>query len=259
MTTHRDQSFVASMMFTRSEREECYRAQFEILRDWCPNWTPRLLVSDLAHAAFNAASGLWPELRWLWCLFHLKKAVREKLVEKLSRPTSMEPEEWAIGRRAIYQSAMHVLGEREAKDGTRQIPASQEGFATSLARVRDIMIAYQQIDLVHYWDTYVIGSNGERVERWSMLNRVAYAREHRALDFTVTELGRVKLPNMVVNNVYCEALFRYLKVITFKRVGGLRLERALEGLTRFFLRTSVKLAIHGHVAIVVVGAARAHA
>ena len=69
------------------------------------------------RAAFNAASGLWPELRWLWRYFHLKKAVREKLVKKLSRPAGMESEEWTVGRRAIYQSAMHVLGNREAKDG----------------------------------------------------------------------------------------------------------------------------------------------
>ena len=170
----------------------------------------------------------------------------------------MESEEWTVGRRAIYQSAMHVLGNREAKDGARQIPDSQAEFATSLARVRDLMIAYKQIDLVHYWDTYVIGREGERVERWSMLNRVAYAREHRAQEFSVTEPGRVQLPNMVVNNnVYCEALFRYLKIITFKQVGGLRLERALEGLSSFFLRTSVKLAIHGHIAMVVAGAVRA--
>ena len=92
------------------------------------------------------------------------------------------------------------------------------------------------------------------MERWSMLNRVAYAREHRAQEFSVTEPGRVQLPNMVVNNVYCEALFRYLKIIAFKQVGGLRLERALEGLSSFFLRTSVKLAIHGHIAMVVVRA-----
>ena len=89
----RERGFPVAIAIVSSEREDIQRAIVVTLRKAIPNWTPRLLMTDMAFSAFNAWSAEFPNLSWLWCVFHVWQAWIRKL-RSLANPGGIEQSEW---------------------------------------------------------------------------------------------------------------------------------------------------------------------
>ena len=212
----RANSHVVALLLSKSEREAVYRALFRSLKLLVPAWRLRLVMSDLAPAAHNAALACFgPDIQWLWCMYHFKKAVRDEFIAKVSQPAAMTREEYTSFRRTAYQAIMTLLGSRCDQNGFRRVPADATEVNARIACVRQLLLVGGQFEFLRYFDVYVLGANNCRVTRWSMAGRAEYARKY--LGDQVRDVAhsdgtrRVKIPQKLVNNMYSEAFFRIVK------------------------------------------------
>ena len=73
-TSVTERGFPVAIVLVTSERESIHTCIASILSASVPEWKPRLLMTDMAFSAYNGWSKLFPDLKWLWCVFHVWQA-----------------------------------------------------------------------------------------------------------------------------------------------------------------------------------------
>ena len=248
-------STVVAVAYVLSEREDVYAAVFAVLKLWAPKWFLRGVQSDLAFAPFNAATllqerhELWGEgvvIRWFFCLWHLKRAVRAQLIQLLARPKLDLEAEWGKVRTAIYQLVMRIIGDRRDKHGFRNLRhANLAEMECDIAVLRRLLITYRQFEALQYLNTYLFGKDGGRIAYWAPFARLEFALVHRKDE--VREKTRsdgvhaINIPSILVVNMYLEAFFKIIKHLVLKGRQGNRLDVVTGGVVSFFKRDIMKL------------------
>ena len=232
-------STVVAVAYVLSEREDVYAAVFAVLKLWAPKWLLRGVQSDLAFAPFNAATllqerhKLWGEgvvIRWFFCLWHLKRAVRAQLIQLLARPKHGLEAKWGKVRTAIYQHVMRIIGDRRDKHGFRNLRhANLAEMECDIAVLRRLLITYRQFEALQYLNTYLSArtagasrtgppSRGSS-SRWCTA-RTRCARRHVPTGCTPSTFPASSL----VVNMYLDAFLKIIKHLVLKGRQGNRLD-----------------------------------
>jgi len=190
----KERGFVVALCITTSEREDIHLAIIEQIRAaQRADWVPKLLMSDMAFAAFNAWVKVFRELRWLFCVFHVWQAWLKKL-RQTSRPSGMTQADFS-----------HLRGHliREIKDlisppaGTT---LTWDEFNERAEVVRLLMWAFGLTELATSWEQYLA-----KKDRWAPPAR------REAVD---QAFGKGSpLPMLAVSNNSVERFFGVLKYI----------------------------------------------
>jgi MULE transposase domain len=93
---------------TTSEREDVHKAIVCCLREAVPVWVPELLMTDMAFSAYNAWKSFFPELKWLWCVFHLWQAWIKRL-KQAQRPDALSKNDWSILKRQLIRAIKELI------------------------------------------------------------------------------------------------------------------------------------------------------
>lgn len=103
-----ERGHVVAVALVNSEREDVQAALLsQILKQTGTGWSPKVLMTDLAFAAFNAWKKEFPELNWRFCNFHVWQAWTRK-IDSLSQPQDMAPDDFKQCKYLI-KSEIHSL------------------------------------------------------------------------------------------------------------------------------------------------------
>jgi hypothetical protein len=91
----RERGFPVAFALTTSEREDVHKAIVAHLLAAVPEWMPELLMTDMAFSAFNAWRTFFPNLRWLWCVFHVWQAWIRRL-KRMQRPDGVSRDDFSV-------------------------------------------------------------------------------------------------------------------------------------------------------------------
>lgn len=152
----KERGFPVALVLTTSEREQVHRAIVTHIRSGVgQQWTPRLLMTDMAFGAYNAWSFFFPGLIWLWCVFHVYQAWIRKL-SKAVRPDGIGTEEFSGLRGSLIKEVTAVISPKT------ETPMTEDEFQTRCRRISLLFWGAGLYDVAKSWDNYV-----ERSERWS--------------------------------------------------------------------------------------------
>lgn len=205
----KERGFPVAIALVRSEREEIHKAIALMLKSAVPEWSPKLLMTDMAFSAFNAWSSLFPQLRWLWCVFHVLQAWLRHL-NLMSNPGNISKEEWGHAKRKVTKEIKSIICSKTM---------GSEEFESRVADVREVLLAMGQTDVVRLWDSYVA-----KRERWASHERHAVIAQIFGSATRMPIFGRSNNP--------VEGFFNSLK---YSLLGG----RCLRTISEFFKIWSV--------------------
>ena len=140
-------SFASAWFVSNSQRKATLLVFFQVLRELVPTWAPQAIMTDLAESAFNALKEIFPNVQWLWCLFHVKQALHKTLPTKLQWDRRIPKEEWLDVQRLIYRSVLALVGGSAAQyDSFRLQPRSEAQHAQQIEDVKALHALYAQAD-----------------------------------------------------------------------------------------------------------------
>ena len=206
-----ERGFPVAFVITTSEREEIHLAIIaQIQAAQKPDWAPKLLMSDMAFAAFNAWVKVFPELRWLFCVFHVWQAWIKKL-KQATRPDGVE---------LTQAEFSHLKGQliREIKDlisPGQGVTLSWDDFNKRAELVRKLLWAFRLSDLATSWEQYL-----GRKDKWAPPAR------REAVDHAFGEGS--PLPMLAVSNNSVERFFGVLKYILLEGKSALTISALLQ-------------------------------
>ena len=181
------------------ENQDVFRAFFNVILTHVPDRVPDVLVSDLAEAAYLGflRTGRNPGLRWIYCSFHLFKAMREYVSCKLPQGT-LCAEEFQVAKATLWSLVLKLFNARRGSKqyARRRAPTADEFQRTMSAisqHLRDGFGYTEHSAPVRYFQRYF-----EQQERWSPI-----VREQAKAEFHL-----VTLPS---TNAVSESTFRVLK------------------------------------------------
>lgn len=147
-----ERGHVVAIALVNSEREDVQAALLsQILKQTGNRWNPKVLMTDLAFAAFNAWKKQFPNLSWRFCNFHVWQAWSRK-IDSLPQPQDMKPEDFKPYKHLI-KGEIHSLLIRV--DGMAEFDSRAE-------RLRVLLLGWNMIDLAKELTRYL-----ERKEHWA--------------------------------------------------------------------------------------------
>jgi hypothetical protein len=189
-TKLRERGFPVALAMTNSEREDIQRAVVITLRRAVPEWKPKLLMTDMAFSAFNAWSAEFPDLVWLWCVFHVWQAWIRRL-KNVSNPGGFSKAEWSEIKGHLIRAVKDAICPK-VKDIT------MEQWVQTCSNVSKLLWFCGVVEIAECWDLYVT-----RADRWALPKRwEAIRRLFGDLD---------ELPMLARSNNVTEAFFNVLK------------------------------------------------
>lgn len=153
---------------------------------------PRILMTDLAFAAFNAYCSMFPGLKWLYCVFHLDQALR-KTFKQMADPGLPDGRFKLIKRFAMAEVHELVCGAKGRPLLDKVV------FNERCARVTKALWAAGCSTEAARWETYV-----KNQEHWA-----PYARWEACSG--IVDANATKLPFFAISNNSLESFFRVWK------------------------------------------------
>jgi hypothetical protein len=151
-----ERGFPVAVIVTTSEREDIHLAIVAQLQSvQKPGWAPKLLMSDMAFAAFNAWVKAFPRLRWLFCVFHVWQAWIKKL-RHTTRPSGMDQDGFSRLKGHLIREIKDLISPPHGKAMT------WDEFNERAEKVRLIMWASGLTDLATSWEQYLA-----RKDKWA--------------------------------------------------------------------------------------------
>lgn len=200
----KERGFPVVMVLTTSEREDIHKAIVCHIRAGVgDDWSPRIVMTDMAFSAFNAWAHFFPMLFWLWCGFHVMQAWIKKL-KNASRPEGLPKGEWSILRGKLFKEIREILCPKQ--------PMDWEEFRTRAATVSDVLWAVGAVQLAEAWDGYI-----KNATRWAEPSR-------REAVVRVFGTGRL-LPMLAKSN---NSLERFFGILKYLLLGGVSIMTILD-------------------------------
>ncbi len=104
-----ERGFPVAFILTTSERTDIHKAIVAHIRAGAmPGWEPKLLMSDMAFGAYNAWVECFPNLRWLWCAFHVWQAW-ERRIRRCPRPDGITQDEFTQVKDQLLQGFKFLI------------------------------------------------------------------------------------------------------------------------------------------------------
>lgn len=186
----KERGFAVALALTTSEREDVHKAIVVHLKAGAKDWTPELLMTDMAFSAFNAWKTFFPELRWLWCVFHVWQAWIKRL-RTTQRPEGLTKNEWSLVKSFLIREIKNLICPKGDV-------MTLEEFRAKCKLVSDVMWRAELMEVATCFDGYVKNEN-----LWAPPSRCE----------VVTQLWQScqKMPMLAKSNNALEAFFGVLK------------------------------------------------
>lgn len=193
-----ERGFPVALAITTSEREDIHKAIVAcLLSNTKKSWKPKLLMSDMAFAAFNAWKEFFPSLVWFWCVFHVWQAWHRK-VKQTPRPKDMSQDDFVHLKGHILREMLFLISPPEGHNLT------WEEFDSRSSKLLKVMWGTGLTDLAESLELYLL-----RKEKWAPPARRA------AVDLAFGT--GMPVPKFAVSNNSLESFFCFLK---YKLLGG---------------------------------------
>jgi MULE transposase domain len=187
----RERGFPVAFALTTSEREDVHKAIVAHLRAAVPDWEPELLMSDMAFAAYNAWKAFFPNLRWLWCVFHVWQAWIRRL-KQLQRPDGVERDDWSRLKGSLIKAIKELISPKQEHSFT------PEHFEKTCDLIVRLMWLHGLDETADCFEGYV-----KNASRWAPFERRAAVLE---------VFGSWKrMPMLAMSNNPLEAFFGVVK------------------------------------------------
>jgi len=196
--TVKERGFPVALAITTSEREDIHKAIVAcLLSSAKKSWQPKLLMSDMAFAAFNAWKEFFPGLVWFWCVFHVWQAWHRK-VKQTPRPKDMSQDDFVHLKGHILKEMLFLISPPEGYNLT------WEEFDSRSSKLLKVMWGTGLTDLAESLELYLL-----RKEKWAPPARRA------AVDLAFG-VG-MPIPKFAVSNNSLESFFCFVK---YRLLGG---------------------------------------
>lgn len=141
--TNMGRGYPAFYYVTDLEDSIAHTEALALVRWACPKWKPHTIVSDCAFELVNAVEANFPEVRCIWCHFHVEQA----LLKHLKRASSKLPTD-AI-RKSVQDSLRDLLYAKDADAFTKAeekfiAQATDLGLAPTLKYYQEYMKKHQK-------------------------------------------------------------------------------------------------------------------
>jgi hypothetical protein len=188
----RERGFNVAFVITTSERADVHRAIVaQILTRSGESWRPKLLMTDIAFAAYNAWVDFFPDLQWMWCVFHVWQAWKRKL-DHLERPDGMKDADFKQHKGSITGEILSLISP------DKSVPLYWADFDRRCDALLKVVYGLGLRNLAQYLESYI-----KKKHHWAPPAR------REAVD-TAIGVG-FPLPMLAVSNNSLERFFGVLK------------------------------------------------
>lgn len=131
-----------------SEREDIHTAILsQVLERTGDKWTPSILMTDLAFGAYNAWKIFFPDVIWLWCVFHVWQAWKRK-IDHLNRPDTMKAADHHRIKSILTREILTLISPKDERS------FNWWAFDTRANNLRTILLGFGYVALARSWETY---------------------------------------------------------------------------------------------------------
>jgi hypothetical protein len=187
----KERGFPVGFALTTSEREDVHKAIVAHLLTAVPTWKPELLMTDMAFGAYNAWYTFFPDLEWLWCVFHVWQAWIKRL-RRAQRPEGVGKDEWSILKGHLIRALKELIAPKVNPT------MSFDEFRQTCSLVVNLMWFHGLDEMANCFETYM-----KNESRWAPPARRATVQRV----FGSCE----RMPKLAKSNNPLEAFFGVLK------------------------------------------------
>jgi len=153
-------------------------------------------MTDMAFSAYNAWKSFFPDLKWLWCRFHVLQAWLKRL-KRMPAPPRLSADLWERYRGWLVREILDLISPDDPS-------MSREEFEQRCHAVSQVLWCLEATDTAALFDQYI-----KNADLWS-----PHARRLAAASVGFTDPA--KLPKLIASNNALERFFGVLKHTVLK-------------------------------------------